>query len=86
MTVLLAIIGLLAVLWLLSRALTKIGNGLIRLSEAMTDRVTTTRSGVPGLTNVNKIRNSIRSLKGEEDDHEYAERVRKEIEDLTDPS
>jgi len=83
----LAIIGLIVVLWLASKGLTKIGDNLVRFGDSLMDIAARmhkedVRTAEDLKDQLDRMENKIGSVKGDED-AEYLERVRKEIDDLT---
>lgn len=83
---LLAIIGLIVVLFFMSNALKKIGNVLTQCGDALIDYASDmkkqNRSAEDVQQKLNKIQDKIESLKGDED-AQYREKVRKEIDEIT---
>ena len=88
MLTLLAFIGLAAVLWWLSKTLTRLGLWLEALSEHLTDRtvlnIRTNHNSEQARAKIRKAREALNTMKGEEpEDGEYTARVREEIDRLT---
>ena len=82
----LAIIGLIAILWLLSKAFNKLGNGLNKIGDAIADWQTS-QSRSPKEYNSEaeskKIKEKIKAIKGKGTDDEYYQKIRAEINELT---
>jgi hypothetical protein len=82
----LAIIGLIAILWILSKAFTKLGNALDKIGETLADRATFS-THVKGHGDDDearkKIKEKIKTLSGEGTDKEYWKKIHSEIDDLT---
>lgn len=83
----LALIGLLFLMYWASKALVRLGNFLIRLSEELGDYVIMVhrKRGRPPVAAENKeIKDKMSIIKGEDTDDEFMEKARKEIEKFTD--
>jgi len=72
MIALLAVIGLAAILWLVSRALVKVGTALEKIGDDISIREATFR-----------VRNKTKSFLAKEPSDEYLNQVRSEIEEIT---
>lgn len=83
----LALIGLIVLLWLASKALKKVGHFFDNLSEYLSERSISTRVGSEHkrdfLEEIKKIREKTYAMKGKITDEEYWDNVRKQIKDLT---
>lgn len=83
---LLAIVGLIVVLWLLSKGLKKMGNTLTSFGDALIDIAADAQKNEhrdkKTQKRLDKMEDKIKSLKGD-DDAAYREKVRREIDDLT---
>lgn len=77
----LALVGLAAVLWLLARAATNVGNVFVRVGDWLATRDAGKVRTTPAVPEDKEER--IRAAKGEGTDSEYQDRVRKEIEEIT---
>lgn len=86
MWALLAIIGLIVVLHFASKFLVRFGDFCNRLAESMGDySVVVQKKPLPKSESSKDITDKIRTIKGEDSDDEYNEKIKREIEDLTDP-
>lgn len=84
---LLGVIGLITILWLISKGLNKVGNALIKFGENMADRASAVeaikqRDRKNIKDNLTEIKKKLGEL-GRDSDREYKERVQREIDELT---
>lgn len=85
---LLALIGLIVVLWIVSKGLKRLGTALTNVGDALIDMAAEAHknrnnpSAEKIQQKLNKIENKIKSLKGDED-AQYHEKVRREIDEIT---
>jgi hypothetical protein len=85
---LLAIIGLIAILWFFARGLKRVGDFLERIGDNMINYSTTknthyTWSSTEQVKNVSELKNKLEAVKETEEDRNFKSSVRNEIEELT---
>lgn len=84
MIILFAFIGIIAILWLASKALLKIGNIFENLSNKMEERALSTESlKAQQIKTLRKIQKNVSKLKKGQTKKNYMDQVQKEIEELT---
>jgi hypothetical protein len=87
MLTLLAFVGLIFILWYISKGLKRFGTWLEAIAEQMTDRsVSNTRTkqnSEEAQANIKKVRETLNKIKSEHPDDEYISKVRDEINRLT---
>ncbi len=83
----LAMVGLIAILWLISKAFNKVGDTLNKIGDVLADIAASGSRSVKGYGNGGENKNrtieKIKTLKGQGTDEEYRNNVLKEIDDLT---
>lgn len=79
----LAIIGIIFILLLISKGLKKLGDGLNNIGDTLGHYLNSRTYSDPAGNNAEKVKEKIRTIKGEGTDEEYFKNVRAEIDDLT---
>lgn len=83
----LAVVGLIAILWLISKAFNKVGDTLNKIGDVLADIAASGSRSVRGYgsdgQDRDKIIEKIKTIKGQRTDDEFRKNVQQEIDDLT---
>ena len=83
----LAIIGLAIILWWTAKKIGRAGDALVRFGDSLMDRITIespkSKSCPDTERRLKELEAKLRHTKGEETDDEYNEKIRREIDELT---